>query len=167
MAIVKYVHLLTLCIWVGGMVFFTFIGAPAIFRELPRDMAGVAVGGIFPKYWVMGYICPLLLLGTLLYIVWGNIEGFKVQIGILALVTALSFVSGMAVGVKAHDIKAQMNAEQDAVKKEELHKEFRKMHGVSAVMNLAVILLMLGYVWYVPVVIKPSFKESAKSFLGL
>lgn len=167
MAIVKYIHMLTLCVWVGGMVFFTFIGAPAIFKELPRDMAGVAVGGIFPKYWMMGYICPLLLLGTLLYIVKGNLGAFKAQIGILAVVTALSFVSGMVVGVKAHGIKAQMNAEQDAEKKEALHKEFRKMHGVSAIMNVATILLMLGYVWYVPVVIKPSFTESAKNLPGL
>lgn len=167
MAIVKYFHLLTLCVWVGGMVFFTFIGAPAIFKYLPRDMAGVAVGGIFPKYWMMGYVCSLLLLGTLLYIVKGHVGGFKVPIGILAVVVALSFVSGMVVGVKAHGIKTRMNAEQDAVKKETLHQEFRKMHGVSALMNVATILLMLGYVWYVPAVIKPSFSESAKSFLGL
>lgn len=167
MAIVKYLHMLTLCIWVGGMVFFTFIAAPAIFKDLPRDMAGVAVGGIFPKYWMMGYLCSLLLLGTLIYIVKGNAGAFKVPIGILAVVTALSFVSGLVVGVKAHDIKTQMNAEQDTAKKEALHKEFRKMHGVSALMNVATILLMLGYVWYVPAVIKPSFSESAKSFLGL
>lgn len=167
MAIVKYLHMLTLCVWVGGMVFFTFIGAPAIFKDLPRDMAGVAVGGIFPKYWMMGYVCSLLLLGTLLYITKGNFGAFKVQVGILAVAVALSFVSGLVVGVKAHDIKTQMNAEQDAMKKEELHKEFRKMHGISALMNVATILLMFGYVWYVPAVTASSFKESAKSFLGL
>ncbi len=167
MSIVKYIHMLTLCIWVGGMVFFTFVGAPAIFKELPRDVAGVAVGGIFPKYWLMGYVCPLLLLGTLFYIARGNVGAFRVQIGILAVATALSFASGMVVGVKAHAIKVQMDAEQDAVKKEELHQEFRKMHGVSAVMNLTVILLMAGYVWYIPPVVTPSLGESVKGALGL
>lgn len=167
MAIIKYVHLLTLCVWVGGIVFFSFIGAPAIFKNLPREMAGAVVGAIFPKYWIMGYVCSLTLLATLIYIVKGNFDAFKVQIGILAVAVALAFVSGMVIGAKARDIKAQMNAEQNTEKREALHKDFGKMHGISALVNVAVLALMLGYVWYVPKVIKPSFSESAKSFLGL
>lgn len=167
MATVKYIHLLTLCVWVGGMVFFSFIGAPMIFKFLTRDVAGAVIGSIFPKYWMMGYVCSLLLLGTLLYIVKGNYGAYKVQIGILAVAVALSFVSGAVIGAKAHDLKAQADAEQSGEKKEALHKEFRIMHGVSATINVATIFLMLGYVWYVPAVIKPSFGESAKSFLGL
>lgn len=167
MAYVKYIHLLTLCVWVGGMVFFSFIGAPAIFKHLTRDMAGTVVGAIFPKYWMMGYVCSLLLLGTLFYIAKGNVSAFKAQFGILAVAVALSFVSGMVIGAKARGIKAQMNAEQDGVKRETLHKEFGRMHGVSAIMNVATIFLMVGYAWYVPAVIKPSIRESAKSFLGL
>ncbi|MBI5638746.1 MAG: DUF4149 domain-containing protein [Nitrospinae bacterium] len=167
MAYVKYIHLLTLCVWVGGMVFFSFIGAPAIFKHLTRDMAGTVVGAIFPKYWMMGYVCSLLLLGTLFYIAKGNVSAFKMQFGILAVAVALSFVSGMVIGVKARDIKAQMNAEQNAEKREALHKEFGRIHGISAITNMAVLFLMLGYLWYVPAVVKPAFTESAKSFLGL
>lgn len=167
MATVKYIHLLTLCIWVGGMVFFSFIGAPAIFKFLTRDVAGAVVAGIFPKYWMMGYVCSLLLLGTLLYIGKGNLGAFKVQIAILAVAVALSFVSGVVIGSKAHDLKAQADAEQNPEKREAIHKEFRTMHGISATINVGLIFLMVGYVYYVPAVIKPSIRESAKSFLGL
>ena len=166
MAYVKYIHLLTLCVWVGGMIFFSFIGAPAIFKYLTRDIAGAVVGGIFPKYWMMGYVCSLLLIGTLLYIAKDNVSAFKVQLGILAVAATLSFISGMVIGAKAHDIKARAEAEQDGAKKEALHKEFGRMHGVSAAMNAVVLLLMLGYVWYVPAVLKPTFTETVKDISG-
>ena len=41
-------YTLTLALWTGGMVLFTFIVTPAIFRSFGRDQAGEIVGYLFP-----------------------------------------------------------------------------------------------------------------------
>ena len=55
MVFIKFLHLLSLSIWVGAMVFFSFVAAPAIFKTLPRETSGDVVGKIFLSTgcWVM------------------------------------------------------------------------------------------------------------------
>ncbi|WP_049970728.1 DUF4149 domain-containing protein [Haladaptatus cibarius] len=43
----------TLGMWLGAMIFFSFIGAPTTFDVLD-DGAGTVVNAIFPKYYVFG-----------------------------------------------------------------------------------------------------------------
>lgn len=45
----------TLGVWLGGMVFFSFVGAPTTFDVL-GDGAGQVVTAIFPKYYEFGSI---------------------------------------------------------------------------------------------------------------
>ena len=158
MNIVKYAHLLTLIVWLGGMIFFSFVATPSIFKTLSREMAGTVVGDLFPKYFILGYVASLALLATLWVIARDNLAAVRVPLVILAAATALTFVSGMGVGAKARDIKAQMHTERDAAKNEELRKAFGKIHGVSVLINVAIMLLLLVYVWYVPEALNPGWK---------
>ena len=45
----RYLLLLALVLWIGGIVFFSFIASPSVFKILPREQAGQVVGDIFPK----------------------------------------------------------------------------------------------------------------------
>jgi len=58
--------------------------------------------------------------------------------------TVLGFFSGLVVGRRARDIKALMKGEDDPEKKAKLRKEFSKIHAVSAVINLTI--LLLGFI---------------------
>ena len=42
--IIRFIHLMSLIVWLGGMVFFSFIVAPSIFQALPTETAGDVVG---------------------------------------------------------------------------------------------------------------------------
>ena len=64
--LLRYLLVLTLTLWIGGIVFFSFIASPSIFKILPRAQAGQVVGDIFPKYHLLGYISCLVALGCLL-----------------------------------------------------------------------------------------------------
>jgi uncharacterized membrane protein len=66
--IFRFVLLLSVVVWVGGLIFFTFFVAPSIFKVLPRELAGELVSNIFPKYWALGYVAGLLSLASLLAI---------------------------------------------------------------------------------------------------
>jgi len=40
--------------WLGSIVFFSFVAAPALFAELGTDRAGEAVNVVFPRYYLFG-----------------------------------------------------------------------------------------------------------------
>jgi hypothetical protein len=40
--------------WLGSIVFFSFVAAPALFEELGSERAGDAVNVVFPRYYTFG-----------------------------------------------------------------------------------------------------------------
>jgi putative copper export protein len=48
--VLRFIYLLAIALWIGGMAFFSFVAAPSIFKALPREQAGHVVADIFPKY---------------------------------------------------------------------------------------------------------------------
>lgn len=143
MTVIRFIHLLSLVVWVGGMAFFSFIAAPAIFKVLPRETAGEVVGEIFPKYWRMGYICGVSALATILLMSMMERSYPWIKIGLLTLMCGLSFYSGMAVGAKAAVVKAEIRKTEEQSKKEMLRAKFRSIHKESTILNAGVLLLGL------------------------
>jgi uncharacterized membrane protein len=150
--IIKFIHLLTMVIWFGGMIFFSFIAAPSIFKILPKTTAGDLVGDIFPKYYLIGYIASLILLGTLIWLGQRNFKPIAVPLIIMAIMTGLTYYSGMVVGAKARAIKTELHETQDEVKKEKLAKSFKKIHGISMMLNVSIIALSIVYLAFIPVI---------------
>lgn len=147
---VKYIHLLALVIWIGSIIFFSFIGAPGIFGSLDRKTAGDVVGVIFPKYYLLGHICAVVSLGSLALLGgrFGFIFSVKAGIGILAVMAAISFYSGFVTAPKVKVVKYQMRAETDESKVAVLKKQFGKLHGISMMQNMSVLLLGLILLYF-------------------
>ena len=62
--ILRFIYLLSIALWIGGIAFFSFMAAPSIFHVLPREEAGKVVADIFPKYYWQGIICGAIALLT-------------------------------------------------------------------------------------------------------
>ncbi len=138
--ILRFLHLLSLAVWLGGMIFLVVIGAPSIFRVLPRESAGDVLGEIFPKYWIMGYICGGTALATVIILAikekiypWG-------KTGLLVLMTALTLYLGLAVASKAREVRLQIRTVEDTALKETLKKEFRHLHMKSVALNVVILI---------------------------
>ncbi len=58
----RSVRLLTMAIWVGGLVFFAFVLAPVAFHVLPVHQAGLVVGRALPALDKIGFACGLLFI---------------------------------------------------------------------------------------------------------
>ena len=153
MTVVKYLHLLAAVVWFGTMIFYSFIATPAVFRAFPRETAGEVVGALFPKYFLVGYVSSLVMLATLAALWRGNFSAVRAPLAILALMAALAFISGMGIGARAHALKAEIRT-ADTVQKEELQKAFKRIHGLSMALNLALIVLALVYLGYLPAVMR-------------
>lgn len=150
----KYIHLFAITIWLGGMVFFSYVAAPAAFKVLERQTAGDFVGVVFPKYFIMGYVASTVLLITLYVIGKNNLAAIRAPLIIMAVLVGLTFVHGLVIGPKARSIKGEYRALADGPEKTALKKAFGKIHGVSAVLNLVIVLLCLVYLGYIPAILK-------------
>ena len=144
MVFIKFLHLLSLSIWVGAMVFFSFVAAPAIFKTLPRETSGDVVGKIFPKYWLLGYAACITAALTLVIMSAPEKTVSTARMTILALMTGAVFYNGLSVATKARGIKAEIRAAQRQEEKDGLRGRFKKLHALSAALNM--LALALGVV---------------------
>lgn len=144
MTLIRFLHLLSLVAWMGGIMFFSFIAAPSIFKVLPRETAGDVVGDIFPKYWLMGYVCSITALATVMILSYLERTYPWIRIGLLVLMTGIVFYSGLVIGANARDVKAQIRTIEDQTRKEILKAEFKRLHLRSAILNS--ITLALGLI---------------------
>ena len=147
MVIVKFLHLMSLSIWVGSIVFFSFFAAPSIFKKLPREAAGDVVGDIFPKYRAIGYASSAVLLVTLAIMMNSEKDSQYSRLVLLVLMAAIGLYSGLVVGKQAASIKAGMKASADAEKKDALRAEFRKVHAISSILNMSVLALGIAFIF--------------------
>lgn len=57
-SLLRFVRLLAIVIWVGGIVFFAFVVAPVAFSLLPsQHIAGIVVGGTLRVLDIVGFVC--------------------------------------------------------------------------------------------------------------
>src|SRR3954471_9880206 len=62
-SILRFAMLLSLVVWVGGIVFFAFVLAPALFSILPsRELAGAVVSRTLGALHWMGIVAALVFL---------------------------------------------------------------------------------------------------------
>ena len=53
---VKWLYLLTLAVWIGSIVFFSFAVAPTVFKTLKPEDAAALIRRIFSKYYLIGIV---------------------------------------------------------------------------------------------------------------
>ncbi len=138
---IRFVHLSSLVVWMGTVVFFSFFAAPGIFKALPRETAGEVVGAIFPSYWMTGYISSVAAFFSLLVISYAEKSFPVMRVLVLAVMTGMTFYSGLAVGGEAAAIKARIKAAEDPLEKESLRAVFKKVHRRSSMLNMTVLAL--------------------------
>lgn len=130
-----FYHLAVTC-WLGGAALFTFILTPTLFKSYSRDVAGGIVGVLFPGYFQWGLACGVVALICLLLT-----QGRRVIVmgGILTVMLAITATQAFVIEPRAAELKKQIPSFETTPADHPLRVQFRKLHGVSAVANLAVI----------------------------
>ena len=144
-SLLRYVLLLALVLWIGGIVFFSFIASPSVFKILPREQAGQVVGDIFPKYHVLGYISCLVAIACLMGLrQWATVQGIRTAMILLVLMGGIQVTMGLVIGPKVIEARDAVKSTSPGPEKDRLEKKFRGLHGVSMILNL--VLLILGLI---------------------
>ena len=135
MEYVTIVYRLTLAFWLGGVALFTFVLTPILFKTQPRDVAGKIVGVLFPGYFRWGLLCGGVALACQLIIQqsWPS----PIQV-ILLVMLAATAVQTFFIQPKAAGLKKEIGSFEQPPKDHPLRREFSRLHGFSAVLNLLV-----------------------------
>ena len=136
MQILSVLYRLAVSCWLGGAALFTFILTPTIFKTYNRDMAGGIVGVLFPGYFKWGLVCGVIALITIFFSTTRQKTIATIIIGIMLIIT---LVQAFVIEPKAATLKEEIPSFETTSKDHPLRIQFRKLHGLSAAGNLAVI----------------------------
>ena len=108
----KFLMLLALVLWIGGIVYFGAIVAPAVFAVLPtHDLAGKVVTRTLANLHLIGIICGVVFLicsMVVAYVTKGSAQVFAPRHMAIVAMIALTFIAQDVVGAKMNRIKDQI-----------------------------------------------------------
>lgn len=143
--------LLALIVWIGGLIFFAFVEAPAAFAVLPtRHLAGNVVGrSIIALHW-MGIVSGLVFLATsLLYarLTTGHAHAFAARNILIVLMLALTLISQFAIIPRMDTLRASMGEIDSVPPDNPARMQFDSLHVWSTRVEGAVLLLGLALIY--------------------
>jgi hypothetical protein len=156
MLALRYVAVLMLVIWVGGILALGTVAAPSIFDVLAsqpdrgRLLAGALFGEILRRFHLVGYAAGGLLLGTLLLrrVLGPAPRRFAWRAGIATVMLSASAYSGIAVAARIAKLQAEIGVAPSTLPIGDARRvEFGRLHGLSTALGLIPVLggLMLMY----------------------
>jgi uncharacterized membrane protein len=145
--VLRFLYLLSLVVWVGGIVFFSFVGAPSTFQAVPVDMAGRVVAKIFPRYYLVGFVAGLVALAAFLGLARMSGQWGALRVAHALLLTAMlgtGLYAGTVVQRQATAVRQQIGSfEERSQARPELRAEFDRLHRLAVVLNGVVLVLGL------------------------
>lgn len=145
--------LLSLVVWVGGIIFLAFVEAPIAFSPglLPtRHMAGSIVGHSLDILHYMAIVSGVVfLIASLLYnrMTTGTTKPLAARHLLIVLMLLLTVTSQLAISPKLHAIRAEVGVIDNVPLDNPLRREFDRLHIWSEQFEKAVLLLGLVAVY--------------------
>lgn len=141
--VLRYIELLSLTLWVGGIAFFSFIASPSIFHVLGLEGGGKVVRDIFPKYYLLGYLCggAGTVATSLLFLQGRRREGLIALL--VAIMTATFLYMGRILRPKILQIRSEIGSLEAPPKDLAPRERFQRLHRRSVLLNTLVLLLGL------------------------
>ncbi len=114
MAVLRFLMLLSLVLWIGGIVFFAAVVAPTVFTVLPtHELAGRVVARSLAVLHWMGVICGIVfLLTSLAYsrLSAGTAQPLAVRHVLIVAMIVLTLVSQVAISGRMNAMRAQLGS---------------------------------------------------------
>jgi hypothetical protein len=143
MSFVRFAMLLSLVIWVGGIIFFAFVVAPSLFTILPtRQLAGSVVTRCLGALHWIGIGCAIIFLACSVIESHGRL--LSLRNGLMVSMLALTLISQIAVGGRMQALRAYMGNIDSVATSDARRVQFNSLHQWST--RLEVIVLILGLV---------------------
>jgi uncharacterized membrane protein len=151
MSFLRFLMLLSLVVWIGGLIFFAFVLAPTAFHVLPSThLAGNVVGrGLGKLHWI-ALVCGIVFLfSSLLYsrLTDGTAHVFAMRHVLICLMLALTLVSQFWTIPRMDALRASVGDFASVTLDNPARVQFDALHVWSTRVESAVLLLGLVVVY--------------------
>jgi hypothetical protein len=140
--------LLSLVVWIGGIIFFAIVLAPTVFSVLPsRHLAGSVVSRALTALHWMGIISGMVFVVTsMIYARFstGSANPFAARHLLIFAMIALTLLSQYAIGSRMLVLRTQMGVIDDVPVDDARRVEFNRLHHWSTRLETVVFLFGLA-----------------------
>jgi hypothetical protein len=149
MSFLRFLMLLSLVVWLGGLIFLAFVEAPIVFTPglLPtRHTAGSIVGRSLDVLNYMAIVSGIVFLitsATYNRITTGSARPLAGRHLVIALMLLLAMISQFAISPKMHAIRKELGVVDNVPLDNPLRAEFDRLHVWSEKFEQGVLLLGL------------------------
>jgi hypothetical protein len=143
LGLVKWAFVVALSVWLGAIVFFSFVGAPGVFGAFPesqRAEAGRVIARLFPGYYRMGYACGVVLLLASVILAAAAREGASAWVTsalVAALMLGATLYAGTVVQPRVHELRLRLHEPDLTV---QVKEEFDRLHRRAVQLNVVVLI---------------------------
>jgi uncharacterized membrane protein len=149
MSFLRFLMLLSLVVWLGGIIFLAFVEAPTAFSPglLPtRHMAGSIIGRSLDVLHYMAIVSGIVFLVASMVLsrmTAGNARPLAARHLLIALMLLLTMISQFAISPKLHALRAEVGVIDNLPPDSPQRREFDRLHIWSEKFEEAVLLLGL------------------------
>jgi hypothetical protein len=141
----RFLQIFSLGTWLGGIIFLSFVLAPAAFGLLSsRDQAGILVGFSLGRLHVIGMIAGLVYLLATIVLAKSASALARPAAVIVVLMVLLTAASNWGVSPRLRALRQQMVSVDATPPENPLRMQFDRLHQLSVRLEGAVLLLGLA-----------------------
>ena len=158
MLALRYVALLALVVWVGGLIALGAVAAPAIFDILGaqpiadgRLLAGATFGEILRRFTLVSYGAGILLLGTLIAraILGPRPRRFAWRAAAATVMLATTAYAGISVAGRIRAVQREIHVAPSSLPENDPRRhEFGRLHGLLTSLQLVPLLGGLALIYW-------------------
>jgi hypothetical protein len=151
MSILRFLMFLSLTVWVGGIIFLSFVEAPTAFSVLPsRHMAGTVVGHSLGILHWMGLFSGVVFLGCSMLLTslsTGSAQPLTARHILVLAMLLLTVVSQFGISPKMTALRAQFGDIDTVPASDPGRVQFDSLHVWSVRLEVAVLVIGLAVVY--------------------
>jgi uncharacterized membrane protein len=142
-SLARFMLVFPLGLWVGGIIFFSFVVAPALFRILPNPaMAGNVVNVTLADLHRIGIACGAVFLAATFIVEPPNAKGLRTLAAVMLVLTAISL---FGIAPQMERIRASVGGSIEALPHQDAGRAaFDRLHQLSV--GLEGVVLLAGVV---------------------
>jgi hypothetical protein len=154
----RYLYVLALVVWVGGLAVAGLVVAPIVFGTLEawnpsegRVLAGEVFGAVLARVHVVAYAAGGVMIVALVAqrLVGPRPPSFGIRVALLALMLAIMVYSGAVLAPRIDRVQASVSGPINALPEGDARRvEFDRLHGLSTTLVTAALaggLVLLGW----------------------
>jgi uncharacterized membrane protein len=146
MWLLRFLMLLALIVWIGGIIFFAFVLAPTLFGVLPMTkLAGDVVSATLTKLHWMGLVSGVVFLIASLLYNWQKhvqLRPFALSHILIVLMLAFTMISQFGITPRMRELRSNPSLMESSLGR----AEFDSLHALSTRLEGGVLFLGLGVV---------------------